>query len=156
MATKLFFMKKFLQFFIIAVVGCCVSISCEKENAGGIGSMEDLVGTYSVNLEQNIVWGGDSGTAYDSGTITITKTSGNRVKLRGFISTTGELINGKLHLDSNTSTDSYGYLTTTYNSVIFGGGIITIWARTSGQLATTPYGTKYSFSSLDYFEGRKY
>ena len=117
--------------------------------------MEDLEGTYSVKLEQSIVWGGDSGTAYDSGTITITKTSGNRVKLRGFISTTGELINGKLYLDSNTNTDSYGYLTTTYNSVIFGGGIITIWARTSGQLATAPYGTRYSFSSIDYFEGRK-
>lgn len=117
--------------------------------------MEDLVGTYSVELEQSIVWGGDSGTAYDSGTITITKTSGNRVKLRGFISTTGELINGKLYLDSNTNTDSYGYITTTYNSVIFGGGIITISARSSGQLATTPYGTKYSFSSLDYFVGRK-
>ena len=42
--------------------------------------MEDLVGTYSVKLEQNIVWGGDSGTAYDSGTITITQTSGSRVK----------------------------------------------------------------------------
>lgn len=148
-------MKKFLQFLVIAAIYCCISISCEKEESGGIGSMEDLVGTYSVKLEQSIVWGGDSGTAYDSGTLTITKAAGNRVILRGFISATGELINGKLYLDSDTHTDSYGYLTATYNSVIFGGGIITIWARTSGQLATIPYGTRYSFSSIDYFEGIK-
>ena len=117
--------------------------------------MEDLVGTYSVELEQNIVWGGSSGTTYDSGTITITKISDNRVQLRGFISTTGEFINGKLHLDSETNTDSYGYLTTTYNNVIFGGGILTIRANTYGQLATTPYGTRYTFSSIDYFKGWK-
>ncbi|MBQ9137617.1 MAG: hypothetical protein IJX65_03150 [Alistipes sp.] len=148
-------MKKFLQLFIIVVMSCCIGISCDKEQAGGIGSMEDLVGTYSVKLEQSIVWGGDSGLASDSGTVTITNISGNRVQLSGFISTTGELVNGNLYLDSNTSSDSYGYLTTRYNSIQFGGGIITIWAKTSGQLATTPYGTRYSFSSYDYFEGRK-
>ena len=117
--------------------------------------MDDLVGTYSVTVEENVFWGGDSGTIHDKGTITITKLDKNRVQLRGLISTKGELIGGKLYLDSETNTDSYGYLSTTYNSVIFGGGIITIWSETSGRLSTTPNGTLYPYSSLCYFEGRK-
>ena len=151
-------MKKFLHFFIAAVISCCFGISCEKNDVGGkpkIGSMEDLLGTYNVTVEDYVIWGADSGTIYDKGTITITKIDKNRVQLRGLISTKGELIDGKLYLDSETNTDSYGYLSTTYNSVIFGGGIITIWSETSGRLSTTPNGTLYPYSSLCYFEGRK-
>ena len=147
-------MKKFIQFFIIAVIGCCICTSCEKE--GGIGSMEDLVGTYSVTVREDIVWGGDSGTVNDSGTIVITQIGGNRVQLRGLITTTGELVDdGKLYLDSESNIDSYGYLRTTYSSAIFAGGILTIWSTVSGQLSTTPNGTRYTFSSRCYFEGRK-
>ena len=129
-ANKLLIMKKFLRLFIIAAISCCTCISCEKEELEGgttIGSMEDLLGTYSVTVRENIIWGGDSGTLYDNGIIEITQIYGNRVQLRGLISTQGELVNGKLYLNSETSSDIYGFLTTTYNSVIFGGGIITIW-----------------------------
>ena len=151
-------MKKFLRLFIIAAIGCCVCISCEKnemDDKPQIGSMEDLLGTYSVTVEENVFWGGDSGTINDTGTITITILDKNRVQLRGLISTKGELVNGKLYLDSETNTDSYGYLSTTYKNVIFGAGILTIWSETSGRLATTPNGTLYPFNSLCYFEGRK-
>ncbi|MBQ6869915.1 MAG: hypothetical protein IJO17_05565 [Alistipes sp.] len=146
-------MRKLLQFFIIAVISCCVSTSCEK--AGGIGSMEDLVGTYSVTVEENVVWGGYSETIHDKGIITIIRLDKNRVQLNGLISTQGELIDGKLYLNSKTDIDTYGYLTTNYNSVIFGAGILTIWSKTSGQLSTTPNGTRYPFSNLCYFEGHK-
>lgn len=115
--------------------------------------MEDLLGTYSVTVRENIIWGGDSGTLYDNGIIEITQIYGNRVQLRGLISTQGELVNGKLYLNSETSSDIYGFLTTTYNSVIFGGGIITIWAKVSGQLASN--GVLYPYSSSSYFEGIK-
>ena len=150
-------MKRILQFFIIATMCCCVSTSCEKGETGKpkVGSMEDLLGTYSVTVEENVFWGGDSGIIYDKGTITITRLDKNRVQLRGLISTKGELINGKLYLDSETNTDSYGYLSTTYSDALFGGGILTIWSDTSGRLATTPNGTLYSYRSLCYFEGRK-
>ncbi len=157
-ANKLLIMKKFLRLFIIAAISCCTCISCEKEELEGgttIGSMEDLLGTYSVTVEENVFWGGDSGTINDTGTITITILDKNRVQLRGLISTKGELVNGKLYLDSETNTDSYGYLSTTYKNVIFGAGILTIWSETSGRLATTPNGTLYPFSSLCYFEGIK-
>ncbi|MBP3497215.1 MAG: hypothetical protein J6K33_05215 [Alistipes sp.] len=149
-------MKKFLRLFIIAAISCCTCISCEKEELEGgttIGSMEDLLGTYSVTVRENIIWGGDSGTLYDNGIIEITQIYGNRVQLRGLISTQGELVNGKLYLNSETSSDIYGFLTTTYNSVIFGGGIITIWAKVSGQLASN--GVLYPYSSSSYFEGIK-
>lgn len=146
-------MKRFFQFFIVAIICCNIFASCEEESE--IGSMEDLLGTYSVTVEENVFWGGDSGTIYDNGTITITKIDKNRVQLSGLISTKGELIDGNLYLDSETNIDSYGNLSTIYKSVLFGGGILTIWSETSGQLATTPNGTLYPFSSLCYFEGKK-
>lgn len=116
--------------------------------------MNDLVGTYSVYVKEEIVWGGTSKILYNIGTIAITKLSKNRVQLRGLISTQGELVDGTLYLDSETNADAYGYLTTTY-SAQFAGGIITIWAKTSGQLASTLYGSLYPYSSLCYFEGKK-
>ena len=151
-------MKRLLHFFIAAVISCCFGISCEKNDVGGksgIGSMEDLLGTYNVAVEDYVVWGGDSGTIHDKGTITITKIDEYRVQLRGLISTKGRLVNGKLYLDSTTNTDSYGYITRTYDSALFGGGILTIFSKATGQLSTTPNGTRYPYSSSCYFEGRK-
>ena len=96
-------MKRIL-IFIVAIICCGVLTSCEKEE--GIGSMEDLLGTYHVTVEDYVVWGGDSGTLHDKGTITITKIDKKRVRLRGLISTKGTLDGGKLYLDSTTDTDS--------------------------------------------------
>ena len=155
---KTFIMKRLLHFFIAAVISCCFGISCEKNDVGGksgIGSMEDLLGTYNVTVEDYVVWGGDSGTLHDKGTITITKIDKKRVQLRGLISTKGTLDGGKLYLDSTTNTDSYGYITRTYNSASFGGGILTIFSKATGQLSTSPNGTRYPYSSSCYFEGRK-
>ena len=155
---KTFIMKKFLHFFIAVVISCCFGISCEKNEMGDkskIGSMEDLLGTYHVTIEDYVIWGGDSGTIHDKGTITITQIDKNRVQLRGLISTKGTLIDGKLYLDSTTNTDSYGYITRTYDSALFGGGILTIFSTATGQLSTTPNGTRYPYKSSCYFEGRK-
>ena len=145
-------MKRIL-IFIVAIMCCGVLASCEKEE--GIGSMEDLLGTYDVTVEDYVIWGRDSGTIHDKGTITITKIDKNRVQLRGLISTKGTLNDGKLYLDSTTNTDSYGYITRTYDSALFGGGILTIFSYATGRLSTTPNGTQYSYSSSCYFEGRK-
>ena len=155
---KTFIMKNLLHFFIAAVISCCFGISCEKNDVGGkpkIGSMEDLLGTYNVTVEDYVVWGGDSGTLHDKGTITITQIDEDRVQLRGLISTKGRLKDGKLYLDSTTNTDSYGYITRTYDSALFGGGILTIFSYATGQLASTPNGTRYPYKSSCYFEGRK-
>ena len=150
-------MKKFLQIFIVAVISCSIGVSCEKEeeNVPQIGSMEDLLGTYLVSVEEDVIWGGSSGKTNDSGTIVVTRMSNNKVQLSGLISTQGELVDGNLNLYPETNIDSYGHLTTTYKSVLFGAGILTVWAEVSGQLATTPNGTRYPFSSLCYFEGKK-
>ena len=68
-------MKKLIQILIIAATCCCIGVSCEKYEDGKpkIGSMEDLLGTYTVTVEDYVIWGGDSGTIHDKGTITITK-----------------------------------------------------------------------------------
>lgn len=146
-------MKRILQILVITVLGCYIFTSCEKDNS--IGSIEDLLGTYNVTVEDYVIWGADSGTIYDKGTITITKIDNNRVQLRGLISTKGTLDGGELYLDSTTNTDSYGYITRTYDRVLFGGGILTIFSNATGQLSTTPNGTRYPYSSSCYFEGRK-
>ena len=132
-------MKRIL-IFIVAIMCCSIFASCEKDS--DIGSMKDLLGTYSVTVKEDVLWGADSGTK-------------DMVQLSGLISTHGTLIDGKLHLSPETNSDSYGFLTTTYTSVLFAGGILTIWSKVSGQLAINPNGTRYPFSSLCYFEGRK-
>ena len=146
-------MKRFLRYFTIAIICCSILASCEKDS--DIGSMKDLLGTYSVTVKEDVFWGADSGTLYDSGIITITQISKDMVQLSGLISTQGTLIDGKLHLSPETNSDSYGFLRTTYTSALFAGGILTIWSKVSGQLATTPYGVRYPFSSLRYSEGEK-
>ena len=150
-------MKKLIQILIIAVTCCCIGVSCEKYEDGKpkIGSMEDLLGTYNVTVEDYVIWGLDDGIIHDKGTITITQIDEDRVQLRGLISTKGRLKDGKLYLDSTTNTDSYGYITRTYDSALFGGGILTIFSKATGQLSTTPNGTRYPYSSNCYFEGRK-
>lgn len=151
-------MKRFLHFFIAAVISCCFGISCEKNEMGDkpqIGSMEDLLGTYSVTVEDYVIWGLDDGVIHDKGIITITQIDEDRVKLRGLISTTGILVDGNLYLDSTTNTDSYGYITRKFDSALFGAGILTIFSKATGQLSTTPNGTRYPYSSNCYFEGRK-
>ena len=120
-----------------------------------IGSMEDLLGTYSVTVEDYVIWGLDDGVIHDKGIITITQIDEDRVKLRGLISTTGRLVDGKLYLDSTTNTDSYGYITRKFDSALFGAGILAIFSKATGQLSTTPNGTRYPYSSNCYFEGRK-
>ena len=150
-------MKKLIQILIIAVTCCCIGVSCEKYEDGKpkIGSMEDLLGTYNVTVEDYVIWGLDDGIIHDKGTITITQIDEDRVQLRGLISTKGKLKDGKLYLDSTTNTDSYGYITRTYDSALFGGGILTIFSTATGQLSTTPNGTRYPYKSSCYFEGRK-
>ena len=150
-------MKKLIQILIIAVTCCCIGVSCEKYEDGKpkIGSMEDLLGTYNVTVEDYVIWGLDDGIIHDKGTITITQIDEDRVQLRGLISTKGRLVDGKLYLDSTTNTDSYGYITRTYDSALFGGGILTIFSYATGQLSSTPNGTRYPYKSSCYFEGRK-
>ena len=150
-------MKKLIQILIIAVTCCCIGVSCEKYEDGKpkIGSMEDLLGTYNVTVEDYVIWGLDDGIIHDKGTITITQIDEDRVQLRGLISTKGKLKDGKLYLDSTTNTDSYGYITRTYDSALFGGGILTIFSNATGQLSSTPNGTRYPYKSSCYFEGRK-
>ena len=133
-------MKKLIQILIIAVTCCCIGVSCEKYEDGKpkIGSMEDLLGTYNVTVEDYVIWGLDDGIIHDKGTITITQIDEDRVQLRGLISTKGRLKDGKLYLDSTTNTDSYGYITRTYDSALFGGGILTIFSKATGQFKHNP------------------
>lgn len=144
-------MKSFLKTIVIAIIGCCVCVSCGKEES----CIDDLVGAYSVNLEENVVWGNSSGTTYDSGVMVITKLSASKVKLSGFISALGEVVGNKLYLESQTHMSNLGYHTTTYSEGLFALGFLTIRSSIIGQLAATANGTLYPYRSICYLEARK-
>lgn len=69
-------MKKLSSIIAVAVMVFCVCVSCDNEVR--IGTMEDLVGTYNVELTEDVVWGGSSSTVRDNGKIVVTKLNLNK------------------------------------------------------------------------------
>ena len=120
-----------------------VLISC----SGSIGKDEadEFVGTYSVNITEYVTWGYDSGTLTDSGTLYIDKVSSNSVKTRGIINTTGRIVGSFIYLDAIYSSDSSGYINTTFSSAMLVGNTLTITGNSTGQLKYN--GTLYPYSS---------
>lgn len=120
-----------------------VLVSC----SGTIGKDEadEFVGTYFVNITENVTWGYDSGTLTDSGTLYIDKVSSNSVKTRGIINTTGRIIESFIYLDAIYSSDSSGYINTTFSSAMLVGNTLSITGNSTGQLKYN--GTLYPYSS---------
>ena len=118
-------------------------VSC----AGPIGKDEadEFVGTYSVHITEYVTWGYDSGTLTDSGTLYIEKVSSNSVKTTGMFRTTGQIVGSYIYLDAIYSSDSSGYLNTTFSSAMLIGNTLRITGNTTGQLKYN--GTMYPYSS---------
>lgn len=118
-------------------------VSC----AGPIGKDEadEFVGTYSVHITEYVTWGYDSGTLTDSGTLYIEKVSSNSVKTTGMFRTTGRIVGSYIYLDAIYSSDSSGYLNTTFSSAMLIGNTLRITGNTTGQLKYN--GTMYPYSS---------
>lgn len=128
---------------LCALVASLFFISC----AGPIGKDEadEFVGTYSVHITEYVTWGYDSGTLTDSGTLYIEKVSSNSIKTTGMFRTTGRIVGSYIYLDAIYSSDSSGYLNTTFSSAMLIGNTLRITGNTTGQLKYN--GTMYPYSS---------
>lgn len=118
--------------------------SCNKEDYA-----DDYVGIYNVSVVENVTWGNSSGTLTDSGVLSITKVSGSRVKLSGFISTYGEVTGSSIYLESSTASDASGTITTVFGTGILSGNVLSLSATSTGQLKSN--GVFYPFTSFDRF-----
>lgn len=124
--------------------------SCSKMSPD---SADAFVGIYSASVIENVVWGYDSGTINDNGTLFITKLSANRVKVSGFLSTEGEVVGSYVYFEGESSYDSTGHLTISYSQGILSGNVLTFTVNMTGELASN--GVLYPFRSTGYFTAIK-
>ena len=106
-------MNKFLfaLFALVAVVS-----SCKKDDA----SADAFVGKYLFTDSQFVIWGNDSRALSSDGAFQLTKLSGNKVKMTGAWTTTGEVSGDTVTFADDMQSDNSGYIT--YH---FGAGTLT-------------------------------
>lgn len=143
-------MKQILLFFTL-LWGFSVLTSCSELET--TDAADAFVGSYNVSVVENVVWGYDSGTINDNGMFVITKLSANRIQVRGYISTEGEVVGSSVYLEGSSSSDSAGYLTTSYGVGTLNGNVLTFTANQTGQLASN--GVLYPFRNTSYFTAIK-
>ena len=120
--------------------------SCSKEGDAFTDNRADKVlGTYSISVIEHVVWGNDSGTLTDTGTLTISKISETQVKARGFFNCVGEIANDAIYFKSIRPSDSAGYMTTSFGPATLSGNVLTMTATSTGQLGQN--GKFYPFRS---------
>ena len=113
-----------------------------------------FVGTYRVTIIENVIWGGDSGTLNDNGTIKIEKISANKVQIISkFIYEQADVVGNIIYIPGDTFSDSAGYYTRSYSSGILTGNILTFTRYDTGKLAY--YGVLYPYRSTAQFTAIK-
>lgn len=137
-------MKRIILATFMCLTCLFIGSSCTKEN-----NADAFVGIYNVSVVENVTWGNSSGTLTDSGVLSITKVSGSRVKLSGFISTYGEVTGSSIYLESSTASDASGTITTVFGTGILSGNVLSLSATSTGQLKSN--GVFYPFTSFDRF-----
>lgn len=131
--------------YIFILLGTCLLMSCSKEDF----VTNSFIGTYSISVIQNVVWGNDSGTINDNGTLHITMISNNKVQLKGYITTQGVIRGKALYLEGNKVSDKEGNITTSYGVATLDGNILTFTAYQTGELSG------YSYRNTSYFTAIK-
>lgn len=142
-------MKKYLAFCSV-IISLLSVVSCSK--MASEDPADAFVGKYNVSVVENIVWGGDSGTINDNGVIYIYKVSSNRIRVSGYIDTEGSVVGSSVYFESRYSSDSSGYITTSFGVGILSGNVLTFTANQTGQLAYNgvmyPYRSTGSFTAI--------
>lgn len=140
-------MKRLLAF----ALACVAILSCSKLEQED--PADKFVGSYSLSVTQNVVWGADSGTLSNTGTLTISKIGSSSVSISGYFYTTGEVTENVLYIKGYSVSDSEGYLTNTFLPATLSGKVLTFSGNQTGQLK---YGSKlYPFRSSDYYTAIK-
>lgn len=145
--------KSIFRFASSAILTSLILLSCSKEN--GNNTTEDgadrFVGTYAISITEYVVWGNDSGTLNDTGVLTITKTSEDKVSASGFMVNTGTFANSAIYFESIRASDSAGYMTTTFGPATLSGNVLTMTATSTGKLGKN--GVLYPFRSTQQITG---
>ena len=118
---------------LILIASCLFLVfatSCSK-----MDNAEAFVGTYNVSTVEHVTWGNDSGSLTDTGVLTITKVSKNRVRTSGYFSTEGEISGNNVYFESISASDSYGHTTTVFDKGTLNGNVLSFTCTSSGQLA---------------------
>ena len=107
-------------------------------SCSGILDKEDdadaFVGTYNVSVVEHVVWGNDSGTLTNTGTLMITKLSATRVQTSGFFRTQGEVTGKTVYFEAMHSSDSEGYTDDVFGPGTLNGNVLTVTGNSTGQL----------------------
>ena len=133
-------MKKFLAFCSV-IISLLSIFSCSK--MASEDSADAFVGEYNVSVVENVVWGSDSGTFNDNGVIYISKVSSDRIRVCGYITTEGSVVGSSVYFEGTSSSDSSGYITTSFGVGNLSGNVLTFTANQTGQLAYN--GVMYPF-----------
>ena len=145
-------MRRLLYLFFASVV-LTTLVSCSKEFAKAEDA-DAFVGTYRVTIVENVVWGGDSGTLNDNGTLRLEKISANKVQIiSNFIYEQADVAGNMIYIPGDTFSDSAGYYTRSYSSGILSGNVLTFTRYHTGQLAS--YGVLYPYRSTAQFTAIK-
>ena len=79
---------------LLIAIGALSLSSCSKdENTSTDNCADRFVGTYAVSVIEQVVWGNDSGTLTDTGTLIISKISDEQVQAKGFFNCVVEIAN---------------------------------------------------------------
>lgn len=134
-------MKTIIRLFAILFSAFIIS-SCATFD---INDEEQFIGTYTVNITEQVTWGYDSGTLTDTGTLYIEKSPSGNLQTKGMINTTARVIGSYLYLDNTYVSDSYGYISTSYSSALLVGNTMSFTGNAYGQLKSN--GKMYPYSS---------
>lgn len=146
--------KSLLRIVVAMTIGSLTILACSKEvNGFSEGDADRFVGTYSISVTEQVVWGGDSGTITNTGVLIITKVSDTQVHATGFFNDIGEVANSAIYFESIKSSDSAGYMTTTFGPATLSGNVLTMTATSNGKLASN--GVLYPFRSTQQITGIK-
>ena len=123
--------KKEFAFLLLAVgllfSSCSGTLNKEDE-------ADAFVGTWSVSVVEDVVWGASSGTLTDTGTLFITKISANRVQTGGYFRTEGEVVGNVVYFEAMHSSDYAGYIDSVFGPATLSGNVITVTGNSTGQL----------------------
>ena len=125
--------------FMVVLISSCTKNDYEDANK--------FVGTYSVSATEFVTWGGSSGTLSNSGILSITKISRNRVQTRGFFSTQGTVSGTSLYLEGFNTSDESGYIAYSFSSAVLSGNVITLTMYGTGKLGENGYYYPFRLSS---------
>ena len=119
----------------LIILASCILFVAFATSCSKMDNAEDFVGTYKVSTVEHVTWGNDSGSLTDTGVLTITKVSKNRVRTSSYFSTEGEISGNNVYFESISASDSYGHTTTVFDKGTLNGNVLSFTCTSSGQLA---------------------